>query len=323
VTTPARAIDQAAFLAAVRAAILAPSMHNSQPWRFRLASGALEVHADPDRRLAVADPEGWAVRIACGAAVCNARLALAAAGVRTDLALRPDPDQPRLLASLSPVAAGPATPQQVALHAAIPHRHSSRAPFRDTPVPPGLRAVLRAAAEAAGAWLELLVGGGPLAVVSEIVWAADATLRQEAAYRAEQLAWSGRGAGSRDGVTVAAAGPPPAEHDLLPMRDFGGAARTGGLAAGAEPLVGVLGTPGDTPRDQLVAGIALQQVLLTATGAGLAVSLLSQAIEVPAARDQLRLGLGRRGAPQMVLRLGYGRPGVPSPRRAPAEVIDG
>ena len=116
----------------------------------------------------------------------------------------------------------------------------------------------------------------------------------------------------------------PAEpQDLLPPRAFG--VRTGHPAADfePEPLVAVLGTPGDTAADQIIAGQALQRVLLTATDAGLAVSLLSQPIEVPAAREQLRLALGRSGTPQMVMRVGYGKPGWPTPRRSIDEVIDG
>jgi hypothetical protein len=84
----------------------------------------------------------------------------------------------------------------------------------------------------------------------------------------------------------------------------------------------VLGVTGNTAGDQLIAGQALQRVLLTATDAGLAASMISQPIEVPAAREQLRLALGRFGTPQMVLRLGYGRPGRPTSRRPVAEVLD-
>jgi hypothetical protein len=62
-------------------------------------------------------------------------------------------------------------------------------------------------------------------------------------------------------------------------------------------------------------------VLLTTTDLGLAASLLSQPIEVPAAREQLRLALGRYGTPQMVLRVGYGQPGAATPRRSVADVI--
>jgi len=77
----------------------------------------------------------------------------------------------------------------------------------------------------------------------------------------------------------------------------------------------------DRPFDQVLAGQALQKVLLTATDAGLAVSLISQPIEVPAARDQLRRSLGRSGFPQLALRMGYGRPAPATGRRDLSEVL--
>ena len=79
----------------------------------------------------------------------------------------------------------------------------------------------------------------------------------------------------------------------------------------------MLGSTGNTAVDQVIAGQALQRVLLTATDAGLGVSMLSQPIEVPGAREALRLSLGRFGTPQMVMRIGYGQPGSadPAPQR--------
>jgi nitroreductase len=322
---PARAapaIGQPDFLAAVEAATRAPSMHNTQPWRFRLAGGCLEVLADPQRALPVADPTGWAVRLACGSAICNARLALAVAHLATEVALRPDPADIHLMARLRAADRRAPTPQERALHAAIPRRHSNRLPLLPAPVVPELRGRLRAAAQERGAWLELLVGRVPLAAVAEIAWAADAALRRDAAYQAEQRGWSGRTGDAVDGVSQAAAGPGPAAEDLLPLRDFGGSPRAQGRDHETDPLVAILGTAGDTARDQLVAGIALQYLLLTATDAGLAASLISQPIEVPAAREQLRLALRRTGTPQMVLRIGYGQQTGASPRRQATDVID-
>src|SRR2546430_6245233 len=64
-------LDCTVFLAAVEAAIRAPSLHNSQPWRFRLREGALEGPAHPPRRVPAAHPRGLAMRAARGAAALN------------------------------------------------------------------------------------------------------------------------------------------------------------------------------------------------------------------------------------------------------------
>ena len=60
----------------LQTAALAPSLHNTQPWRFRLTPDWIEVHVDRGRNLRVADPDGRELRIAGGAALFNLRLGL-------------------------------------------------------------------------------------------------------------------------------------------------------------------------------------------------------------------------------------------------------
>src|SRR4051794_32198320 len=138
--------QQAELHLAAEAGVLAPSLHNSQPWLFRLRDGGIEILVDPDRRLTVADQTGWGARLACGAATYNVRLALAVSGRAAETALRPDPAQPNLIARLTPAASRPATYAEVDLYAAIPRRHSSRAPFWPDPVPADARMKLLDAA---------------------------------------------------------------------------------------------------------------------------------------------------------------------------------
>ncbi|WP_213456954.1 Acg family FMN-binding oxidoreductase [Rhizomonospora bruguierae] len=306
---------------AVAAAIRAPSLHNSQPWRFRLRDGAIEVLRDGARLVPVADGSGWAARIACGAAIYNARLALAVAGRPALVRLRPRQDEPDLMARLLPAEPAPATPAERDLLAAVPNRHSNRAPFLPTPVPPDARHRLLEAARAEGCWLDLIIGPVPVAALAELAYSAHRVLNRDPAYARELLNWT-RTEPADDGVPVDAGGPSPEPHDLLPARGFGDRPRHPGRDFEPEPLVAVLGAAGDSPTDQLQAGQALQRVLLTVTRDGLAVSMLSQPIEVPAAREQLRLSLGRFGIPQMVMRIGYGAPGLPTPRRGAAQVTD-
>jgi hypothetical protein len=80
----------------LRAATLAPSMHNTQPWRFRVSpdSQTIELYADPARMLKHSDPHGRAVHIACGAALLNLRLAVAVAGRAPMVRLPPMPGSP-------------------------------------------------------------------------------------------------------------------------------------------------------------------------------------------------------------------------------------
>lgn len=307
--------------AAVVDAVRAPSLHNSQPWRFRLRDGGIEVSIDPQRRLPATDPTGWGARIACGAAIFNLRLALAVAGTPAHVHLRPHPAEPDVLARLEPDTPRAATASEQSLYAAIARRFSNRAPFWPDPVPADVRWRLAEAARAEGGWLELVIGTSAVAAVAEIAHSANRVLERDPAYQQEEDEWI-RSEPAADGISVQSTGPRREPRDLLPQRAFATRHRAPGRDFEPEPLIAVLGSPGDTAPDQVIAGQALQRVLLTATESGLAVSLISQPVEVPGAREQLRLALGRRSAPQMVMRVGYGQPGWPTPRRGIAEVID-
>jgi nitroreductase len=310
------------FSAAVGAATRAPSMHNSQPWRFRLGDRHVDLLVDPDRRLPVADASGWAGRIAGGAALFNLRLALLVAGKPAAVRILPDRADPRLLARLTPAPARPPNPTERRLHHAIPRRHSNRGPFQERPVPAAARTDLIGAAKAEGAWLDLLLGAGAVEVAAELAHTADELLRRDAAYQAELAAWTRTDASARDGVPVAAGGPVPRPYDLLPRRVLSETQPDPVHQGFAwEPLVAVLGGAGDWPSDQIQVGQALQRVLLTATDLGLAVSMFSQPIEVPAVREQLRLALGRPVVPQMLLRFGYATLAPASNRRPAADVV--
>jgi hypothetical protein len=140
------------------AAVAAPSMHNTQPWRFRVprAANTIELHADPARTLRYSDPRGRALHIACGTALLNLRLAAAVAGRQPVVQLLPDHGQALLLPTVR--LAGPyhAQPWELELHAAITRRHTNRGPFSGRPVPYGVLAELADAAEIEGAMLHIL-----------------------------------------------------------------------------------------------------------------------------------------------------------------------
>ena len=86
---------------AAERASLAPSIYNTQPWRFVLTDGALEIHADTARRLPVVDPRGRQLTISCGCALYNARVAIAAAGYESIVERLPHAYRPNLLARVT------------------------------------------------------------------------------------------------------------------------------------------------------------------------------------------------------------------------------
>jgi nitroreductase len=312
-------LTESAFTACVQAAIAAPSIHNSQPWLFRIRDGGIDVFADWRRRLEVIDPSGRELIISVGAAVFNVRVAMYQQGWAPVLRLWPERGEPDLVARVVP--GQPAAPGQAlkALAAAIPRRHTNRRPFARVVVPASVLRELIAAATAEGATLRVADAVARAAILA-LVRTAEQRLRAQGSYRAELTTWAPAAPGRRDGVPPQAFGPWDA-LEALPLRDFG--LTQPQLQRGSEPFepyptLVVLSTDGDTADHWVRAGQALQRVLLAATAHGLAATPMSQPLEIPTLRE-LVTDAGRRA--QVILRLGYGQPTTPPPRRALAEVL--
>ncbi|MGV9944443.1 Acg family FMN-binding oxidoreductase [Streptomyces sp. NPDC003401] len=309
----------------VTAAAAAPSVHNTQPWRFRYVpeTGTVEILAATERGLRHLDPTGRALHLSVGCAVLNLRVAAARHGHEPVTRLLPRPDRPDLLATvrLARSARGTRTP---GLYDAVWRRHSSRFPFSDRPLPGYLLAGLAEAARTEGAFLRF-PGPQETGHVLRLTREAERRNTADADRAAESRHWV-RGAepsavGMREGVLGF-----QDFLDQVPMRDFGAHRHPAVLAARpyeTHPRIALLSTAHDRRADWLRAGQALEHVLLSATAHGARASLLHQALEWPDLRARLgSLGDERRGHAQMVIRLGYGPDGPASPRRTAGEVMD-
>ncbi|MFE7561880.1 Acg family FMN-binding oxidoreductase [Kitasatospora sp. NPDC057500] len=318
----------------------APSLHNSQPWRFRPTpdGGGVGVLADPDRSVPLADASGAALHIAAGAALFNLRVAAARLGRPAAVRLLPDPADPRLLAVLDlsgPAAAGAgATAGATAdgpfgrdLYPAIAERHSSRLPFTNRDVPEAVAAELIAAAHDEGVALTVLEEAGVRRVL-EVTAEAEDRIAHDPARQAETRSWlRPDGGAAGDGLPYAALG--PQDHDArVPMREFAGrpphheGPPQPSQRFEALPQLCTLATAGDGPADWLRTGQALERVWLLATVHGLRLTVWHQAVEWPDLRWRLRDPAEGPGHVQLVLRVGYGPPGAATPRRPVEDVLD-
>ncbi|MFI7294454.1 Acg family FMN-binding oxidoreductase [Streptomyces sp. NPDC050121] len=312
--------DAATLESLLAAAVAAPSIHNTQPWRFRLDpdSQVLEVHSAPERTLPLADPTHRAQYLSVGAAVFNLRLAAVHQGWRPEVRLLPDPHHPGLLAAVrltGPLGADDQPPDP-GLYDAIARRHTSRMPFTGRPVPEPIVAEMTAAAHAAGARLDVPDIAGTRRLL-RLTAAAEARNHAHPERIAETRTWiTAPGADVPYGIPVTALGPPDAAT-RMPMRDFTGALpalRLPALWFERHVQLAVLWTPHDRREDWLRAGQALQYVLLTATAHGLRTSLLHQAMEWPDLRAATALPRHKRCHPHMLIRFGYGPDGAGTPR---------
>jgi hypothetical protein len=307
--------------AVITDAVAAPSAHNTQPARFVVRRDAVELHLDPRRVLAVADPNGREARLGCGAALFNLRLALRARCHSGDVRLLPDRSRPLLLATVRLGRSRPASPLEVALHRAIHRRHSHRGPFNHAPVSPLVRRLIIQAAAAEGAELRLIDDRPTVGRIAALIRRAEHDQQSDPRFADELARWTFDGRSRRDGVPRSVGGLRPAAGGLVVLRDFAPGSPRSERDFEPDPLFGVLVSHGDTPLDQLRAGQALQRALLTATVYGAAAGMLSQPVELPPARAALKRLLG--GAyPQLILRIGMASPTSGAPRRPVHEVLE-
>ncbi len=313
---------------ALAEALRAPSSHNSQPWRFRAHGSSIELLTDRTRALPVVDPDGRELTISCGAALFHLRLALRVRGLDAAVDYLPREPDPDLIARLHVRPGRHPSEGEVALHRAIPARHSSRTPYLDVTVPDELVERLRQDAEAEGAWLVPLVSEHQRVRLVALVMEADHLQWSDPAFRRELAEWMRpNDSPARDGVFGYAVGADNVESHLMAMatRLLDRGSRQAVIdrdLVEATPLLAVLGTAGDGRRDWVRAGEALDRVLLRAQSEDLRVAFVNQAVEVPEQRAVVRELAGHAGHPQIILRLGYGLGGPPTPRRPLAEVLE-
>ncbi|GAA2857461.1 NAD(P)H nitroreductase [Actinoplanes cyaneus] len=292
-----------ALAQAADAARFAPSIHNTQPWRWVVRGDRLELFAAGERQLPAHDPDARMLLVSCGAALHHAQVALDAQGwayaVERPGSLTPD-------APLAVITAGErrdADPEATRHLQMLQVRRTDRRTVRDETVSEAVLNELVKAAEQFGARLHLLRRDQVLDLAVAVERAQSAEAADDRA-RAELAGWVG---GERpDGTGI----PSSALPDEVPLttvaeRDF--------QVAGTVPAGGghdrfatyaVLYGPGDTEADWLRAGESLSRLWLAATEHAVSVLPFSGPVEVPFTREALTRMLGGTGVPYLAIRFG-------------------
>jgi hypothetical protein len=309
---------------AVSIALRAPSIFNTQPWRWHLRSDSVWLWADRTRQMTHIDPDGRLLTVSCGVALHHAACALAAIGHRPDIQHWPDPDRPDLLARL---AAGPArepTPGDIrALHAILSRRTDRRLSSRNTTLAAFQLDALREAVETHGVHLHV-VHGEQLPVLAVASARAEQIEFADPELRDDLDQWTHRDATDHDGITPDTVVPVVPrrvpQRPFLPDRE---AHLAPGNGSDRSASYAILFTDGDDRRAWLAAGEALSSLLIEATQRHVSVNPMSSAVEVPATRAQLAELLCHVGHPVLALRLAPAGGQLPSsPRRSAADAIE-
>lgn len=313
---------------AVAYAILAPSSHNTQPWRFVIVDNELLVCADRSRSLAVIDPFDRELIISCGAALFNLRVVFSHFGVPIEVTTFPQSSDPDILARIVFPRSGSINPDFGQLFDALTLRVTNRSSFAEEPPPDDLLERIRAAAIAEGVDIGLARSERDRERVAALVAQADRRQFSDPHFRRELASWI-HPSRSSDGMPAYSQGVNPLVDATTPIvamviRTFDvghGVAATHEALTRGSPLLAVLSTTVDDNESWLVTGQALERVLLVAAASGLSASYLNQPIEVPELRERLAQELGTARYPQLVLRLGRGLAVPHSPRRPLTDVL--
>ncbi len=310
----------------LRYAVLAPSSHNTQPWRFRITDRTISLYADRTRALPANDPDDRELTISCGCALMNLRVAARYHGFAVSCDITPDPGDEDLLAVISlseaDTAAEAGTSAEEELFQSIAARRTWRKRFEAREVPVSIRNGLCGRAAAEDAWFHVVEPDEARHEIARLVSEGDSIQWSNPSWRRELAAWmhpSRRG----DGLTVPGFVAPIAQAVVRTFDMGNGVGAKDAQLADESPVLAVLGTDGDSVVDWLAAGQALESVLLSACASGLQASYLNQPVQVASLRPRLRELLNRPGMPQIVLRLGFPKGEIEAtPRRGIDEVVD-
>ncbi len=308
-------------------AVLAPSGHNSQPWRFKISGDEVELYADRTRALPVVDPDDRELIMSCGAALLHLRVAMRHFGYKSIVRAFPDFSEPDLLAFIRLGSRHEPSSMDHRLFDAIKERRTNRLPFAQRRVPePDLQAC-ETAVQDEGAHLHVLRDVHAREALVDLIAEGDRIQGRDKRFRRELAAWiHPNRSKSHDGIPGYAQGVSTVLSYAGPfvIRTFdwgeGRAAHDRQLAQGSPALM-ILTTRMDNPIAWLEAGQGLARLLLAAQDAGLSASFLNQPIEVPRLRPRVAELIDSTDHPQLILRMGYGKRLRPTPRRPVREVL--
>lgn len=319
--------DTKVITTAVELACRAPSLHNSQPWRWVASSTSVDLFVVPRRTVASSDRSGREAIISCGAALDHFRVAMAAVGWDTNVEQFPNPNNLDHLASMEFASVDYVAQARRDRADAILRRRTNRLPFRAPKHWASFEPVLRSSFDNDLVILDVLADDARprLAEASRLT---EALRRYDDLYHHELLWWTAP-LREFEGIPHSALVSELDGRRVDVNRRFPTDPLDERSSAGTydQAKILVLSTPRDTRVDALNCGEVLSAILLECTMAGLSTCPVTHVTELEAGRDIIRdLTAGPAAVPQVLIRVGIEPEGElapePTPRRPLSEVLE-
>jgi hypothetical protein len=319
--------DSGVIWDAVTVACHAPSLHNSQPWRWVAEDARLHLYADPYGLLRATDRAGRELLLSCGAILDHLRVVMAVAGWDSSTERFPDPHNPDHLATLEFQPADAVGNEQQRRADAIRRRRTDRLPFGAPARWTALHSVLCRAVIPYDVLLDVVADDERprLAEASRLT----ETLRRYDISYLDELRWWTSPFASDERVPQNALVSSSEAARVDVARAFPPGDETQGRVTvdHDQSKIVVLSTRhGDAQPDVLRCGEALSAVLLECTMAGMATCTLTHMTELALSRDIIAQITGTAGQPQLLIRVGRSAANEQhvehTPRRPVTEVLE-
>ena len=299
--------------------ILAPSGHNTQPWKFSVGEDEIQVFVDRRRWLKVADPDQRELHISIGCALENLLIAAEHFGYGHQVTYFPESEKEELAAIVKFVLHGKPSPfREPALFEAIPGRHTNRKVYEERPIPQSDLQNLQNCCVEEGIWLHTSDDLEIKREVDELIVRGDAIQFSDPAYREELGYWIGQGVFGASWL-LAKMGQLAVTYMNIGKRQ----AKKDSEVLMSAPVLAVLSSKVNDRESQVKVGQVFERVCLAATIPGISVHPMSQILEIPELKTEVGKLIPEPDVfPQHTFRLGYAEPEKEhTPRRLLEEVL--
>lgn len=302
--------EQLRFL--LRYAILAPSSHNSQPWRFSVSNSHIDVFMDKDRSLKVADADGRELRLSVGCALENLLIAAEHFGLKHQVTYFPEAGAEDLAAKVHIESDGSRSSfRPPALFDMLAIRRTSHFEHEGRSISENVQERLRGCCVEEGIYLYLTSAVATRRRIDDLIQRADLLQFADPAFRKELAYWIGEGVFGTSRLMSKLLKLTVARINMGRSQ----AQRDSALVM-SSPVFGIFGSSGDDWTTQIKMGQVFERMCLLAASMNLWTQPMSQIVELPELRDEVaRIIPERDVVPEHPFRLGYAAPPAPTPRR--------
>jgi hypothetical protein len=307
--------DRLRFL--LQYAVLAPSSHNTQPWKFRIDGNRIDIFMDDERWLKVCDDDQRELHISVGCCLENLLVAADHFGLRDQVEYLPDASDPMHAATME-LRDGTATERDSKLFQMIPVRHTNHGSYDGRPIPEDVLEKLSGCCTEPNIHVQLTSDNSIKQKIDALVVQADAMEFADPAFREELGYWIGQGVFGTSWL-MSKIGKLAVTH----INMGSSTAKKDSAVLMSSPVLGLISSKDNSRETQIKVGQVYQRLSLTAASFGIWCQPMSQIVQVEETKQEVaKLQTDPYLFPQLPFRLGFAESEKHrTPRRSVEEVL--